>query len=102
MFQTIREYQTDESSVAEILATVEKSFVPYISNAPGFSEYTAMDAGNGTIVTTSLFTNRSDGEMFNALAKTWVNENLSSFLPMAPRVISGEVGSHATGKVLAS
>ena len=102
MYQTIREYQTDQKSVAEILATVEKSFVPFISNAPGFREYTCIDAGNGVITSTSLFASRADGEKFNSQAKTWVNEHLGSFLPTAPRVMSGEVRSHATGKVLAS
>jgi hypothetical protein len=102
MYQTIREYQTQPSSVSEILATVEKSFVPFISNAQGFREYTCIDAGNGVVVSTSLFANRSDGEKFNTLAMNWVNEHLGSHLPTAPRVISGEVRSHATGKVLAS
>ena len=102
MYQTIREYQTDPTSVAEILAKDEKSFVPFISHAQGFREYTAIDAGNGVIVSTSLFANRADGEMFNAEARTWVNEHLGALLPTAPRVSAGEVRVHATGKVLAS
>ena len=102
MYQTIREYKVDQGSVAEIMATVEKSFVPYISNAQGFREYTFIDAGNGAVVSTSIFANRADGEKFNALAKTWVNEHLGSLVPTPPRVLSGEVSSHATGKVLAS
>ena len=102
MYQTIREYQTDQSSVAEILAKDEKSFVPFISSAPGFREYTLIDSGNGVVTSTSLFANRSDGDTFNTLAMNWVNEHLGSLLPTAPRVISGEVRSHATGKILAS
>ena len=102
MYLTIREYQTNQSSVSEILATVEKSFVPFISNAPGFREYTCIDAGNRMVLSTSLFANRSDGETFNALARSWVNEHLSSLLNSAPRVVLGDVLVHATGKVLAS
>jgi hypothetical protein len=102
MYQTIREYQTDQNSISEILAKDEKSFVPFISNAQGFREYTCIDAGNGVVTSTSLFANRSDGEKFNALAMTWVKEHLGTLLPTAPRVTSGEVRSHATGKVLAS
>lgn len=102
MYQTIREYQTSPQNVGEILAKVEKSFVPFIREAPGFREYTCIDAGNRMVISTSLFANRSDGETFNALAKSWVNEHLSSLLNSAPRVMSGEVRSHATGKVLAS
>ena len=102
MYQTIREYQTDQSSIAEILAKDEKSFVPFISHAQGFREYTVIDSGNGVLTSTSLFANRSDGETFNTLAKTWVNENLSTLLPTPPRVMSGDVLVHATGTVLAS
>jgi hypothetical protein len=102
MYQTIREYQTNQHSLAEIIAEDEKSFVPFISNAPGFCEYTCIDAGNGVVTSTSLFSNRVDGEKFNVLAMNWVNEHLGSLLPTAPRVISGEVRTHATGKVLAS
>ena len=102
MYQTIREYQTSPKSVDEILQVVEKSFVPFISKAPGFREYTCIDAGNGVVTSTSLFANRSDGEKFNTLAMNWVYENLGTLLPTPPRVISGDVRAHATGKVLAS
>jgi hypothetical protein len=102
MYQTIREYQTNPQSVNEILATDEKSFVPFISNAPGFREYTCIDAGNGVVTSTSLFASREDGETFNTQALNWVHEHLGSLLPTTPRVVSGEVRVHATGKVLAS
>src|SRR5438132_14320775 len=102
MYQTIREYQTSPKSIDEILAMDEKGFVPFISKAQGFQEYTCIDAGNGVVTSTSLFANRTDGEKFNALAMNWVNEHLGSLLPKAPRVTSGEVRTHATGKVLAS
>ncbi len=102
MYQTIREYQTSPQSVVEILTKDENSFVPFISNAPGFRAYTCIDAGNGVVTSTSLFESRSDGDKFNTLAINWVNEHLGSLLPTAPRVTSGEVRSHAMGKVLAS
>jgi hypothetical protein len=102
VYQTIREYQTSPQSTNEILQKVEKSFVPFVTNAPGFRDYTCIDGGNGTLTSVSLFENRVDGEKFNELAKTWVHENLGSLMPTAPRVITGEVRTHATGKVLAS
>ena len=102
MYQTIREYQTSPQSVEEVMHKVEKSFVPFIGQAAGFRDYTCTDSGSGTITTVSLFENRSDGEKFNAVAKNWVTEHLGSLLPTAPRVIAGEVRTHATGKVLAS
>lgn len=66
MYQTIREYQTNQHSVAEILAQDEKGFVPLISNATGFREYTRIDSGNGVVTSTSVFANRADGESTKA------------------------------------
>ncbi|GAC1322804.1 MAG: hypothetical protein NVSMB22_09910 [Chloroflexota bacterium] len=102
MYQTIREYQINQQSVAEVLTKDEKSFVPLISNAPGFRDYYCIDSGNGTLTSTSLFENRADGENFNPIAMHWVQQQLGSLVPMAPRVISGEVRTHATAKVPAS
>jgi hypothetical protein len=102
MYQTIREYKTSPQSVGEILTKDEKSFIPFIKDAPGFREYTCIDAGNGTVTSTSTFSNQADGEKFNTLAVNWVHENLSSQLPTPPRVSSGEVRNHVTGHVLAS
>jgi hypothetical protein len=102
VYQTIREYKTNPQSVGEVLAKDEKSFVPFIKDAPGFREYSCIDAGNGTITSTSTFANQADGDKFNTLAVNWVHDNLSSLLPTAPRVSSGEVRTHVTGHVLAS
>jgi hypothetical protein len=100
MYQTIREYQTSPQSVDEILAKDEKSFVPLISHAPGFCEYSLVDSGNGMITSTSLFESRSDGENFNKVGMDWVEKNLGTLLPAKPKVISGEVRIHTTAVAL--
>jgi hypothetical protein len=102
MYLTIREYQTNPQSVAEILRQDEKSFVPFITHAKGFRDYYCIDGGNGTLTSVSLFENRSDGESFNTTATNWVHEHLGTLLPTSPKVLCGEVRTHATGKVLAS
>lgn len=102
MYLTIREYQTNPQSTDEILRQDEKSFVPLISHAAGFRDYYCIDGGNGTLTSVSLFENRADGEKFNAIAMNWVHEHLGSLLPTTPKVTSGEVRIHATGKVLVS
>src|SRR3954447_11082186 len=102
MYQTIREYQTTPQSIDGILAKDAQSFVPLIRNAPGFVDYSCVDGGNGTLISVSVFQNRTDGEKFNMQATSWVNEHLGTLLPTAPRVTTGEVRNHVTGKVLAS
>jgi len=68
----------------------------------GTSDYYCIDGGNGTLTSVSLFENRSDGESFNTMATNWVQEHLGTLLPTSPKVMGGEVHTHATGKVLAS
>ncbi|PZS06678.1 MAG: hypothetical protein DLM70_04545 [Chloroflexi bacterium] len=102
MYLTIREYQAEPTNVNEILKQDEKSFVPSISRAAGFRDYFCIDGGNGTLTSVSLFENRADGEKFNVSAMNWVQEHLGSLLPTTPKVTSGEVRTHATGKVLVS
>ncbi len=102
MYLTLREYQTNPQSVAEILRQDEKGFVPFITNAAGFRDYYCIDGGNGTLTSVSLFENRSDGETFNKVAMNWVQEHLGSLLPAEPKVTSGEVRIHATAAVLVS
>jgi hypothetical protein len=65
-------------------------------------DYYFIDSGNGTFASVSLFANRSDGEQFNTVAMNWVREHIGSLVPTAPKVVRGEVSTHATGKVLAS
>jgi hypothetical protein len=102
MYLTIREYRTDPVNVNEILREDEKSFVPFISHAEGFRDYFCIDGGNGVLTSLSLFENRADGEKFNTGAISWVREHLGSQLPTTPKVTSGEIRVHATGKVLVS
>jgi hypothetical protein len=59
----------------------------------------ASTSGNGQLTSTSLFANRSDGDQFNKLAIEWVQQNLKTLMPNSPKVISGEVRIHCTGKV---
>ena len=102
MYLTIRQYQTDRELVEDILAKDQKDFVPLISSAAGFRDYYCIDNGNGMLTSVSVFENRSDGDKFNTLALEWVRNNLASDLPTSPKVTSGDVRTHATGKVLAS
>lgn len=102
MYLTIREYQTDPTSVEEILRQDKKSFVPFIAKAEGFLNYDCIDSGNGTVTSVSLFENRTSGEQFNTMAQDWVRQNLGSLLPEKPTVIAGEVRSHAGRDVLVS
>jgi hypothetical protein len=102
MYLTIRQYQTDQQSIHEILRQDRLSFVPAITKATGFREYTCIDSGHGTITSISVFVDRAAAERFDIVAKEWVKQNMGSLLPSSPLVISGVIENHTAGKVLVS
>lgn len=102
MYLTIRQYQTDQQSIHEILRQDRLSFVPAITKASGFREYTCIDSGHGTITSVSVFDDRASSERFDSVVKDWVKQHMGSLLPTSPTVISGVIENHTTAKVLAA
>ncbi len=94
MHLTIRLYQLERGWVDTLLRRVREEFVPMIRDAPGFLAYYALDAGNGTVASVSIFENQAGAEESNRRAADWVNQNLASMLPNPPEIIAGEVGAH--------
>jgi hypothetical protein len=101
MYLTIRQYQTEQRFIHEILRQDRLSFVPVITKASGFREYTCIDSGHGTITSTSVFEDRAAAERFDGVVKEWVKQNLGSLLPSSPYVISGVIENHTHGTPLA-
>ncbi|MFI1286805.1 hypothetical protein ACH4U5_39710 [Streptomyces sp. NPDC020858] len=58
---------------------------------PGFVAYYWVDAGDGVMVSTSVFQDRAGAEESVSRAKDFVRENLASLLPNPPQVMAGEV-----------
>ncbi|MDQ4144098.1 MAG: hypothetical protein M3198_10225 [Actinomycetota bacterium] len=96
MYATVRRYEgvTDPGEAGR---RVEEGFVPIISAVPGFLAYYWVDAGNGVMVSTSVFESREGAEESNRKAADWVKENLASLLPNPPEITAGEVVAHQAG-----
>jgi hypothetical protein len=90
-FGVLRVYKVNPSSLAEIVRRAEEGFVPLITKAPGFVRYSIIDAGSGTVATTSAFETREQAEGSVRLAADWIKQNLSSLLPNPPEVTTGEI-----------
>lgn len=97
MYLTIRRYHTDPRNVGEIQRNVQESFVPTLRRIPGFVSYELIDAGAGTIVSVSTFTERAAAEASNRAAADWVRKNLAGFFDGPPDVIAGEAVYRADG-----
>ena len=93
MYATVRRYDgvTDPREAGR---RVDEGFVPIISTVSGFLAYYWVDAGDGVMVSTSVFESRDGAEESNSKAADWVKENLASLLPNPPQVTAGEVVAH--------
>jgi hypothetical protein len=90
MFAAIRRYHTDPDSLDEVVRQVNESFVPLISDMPGFVVYIAINAGQGEYGTVSVFEDQDSAEESNRVAEEWVQQNLGELLP-SPDFAAGEV-----------
>jgi hypothetical protein len=90
MYATVRRYE-GVTDPAEAGRRVSEGFVPLISEIGGFVAYYWVDAGNGVMVSTSVFEDRAGAEASNERAAGWVRDNLAALLPNAPQITAGEV-----------
>jgi hypothetical protein len=90
MYVAVRRYEgaTDPQRVAQL---VDEVFVPLISELPGFVAYYAVDAGDGVVVSTSVFEHKDAEEQSTFLAGEFVAEHLATLLPNPPQITAGEV-----------
>jgi hypothetical protein len=92
MYVAVRRYEgvSDSRKVARL---VEEDFVP-ISEMPGFVAYYCVDAGDGVMVSTSVFEHKDAEEQSSFRAGEFVAEDLGHLAPNPPQVTAGEVVSY--------
>ena len=90
VYATVRRYEgvTDPTEAGRRVA---EGFVPLIRDVPGFVAYYWVDAGNGVMISTSVFQDQAGAEDSNTRAADWVAQNLAELLPNAPEITEGEV-----------
>jgi hypothetical protein len=70
---------------------VNEGFVPIISQIPGFVALYLVDAGDGVMISTSVFQDQAGAEESNRKAADYVRQNLTQLLPKPPKITAGEV-----------
>ena len=90
MYAVVRRYEgvRDSKKVGQV---AEEGFVPLISEMPGFVAYYLVDAGDGVIVSTSVFEHKDAEEQSTFRAGELVQEHLAPLVPNPPQVTAGEV-----------
>lgn len=96
MHASIRRYKVDSKSVGEVFRQANAGFVPTISKVPGFVGYYGLDAGNGVLVTISLFNDQTGAKESERAAAEWVGKNVSHLLQTPPEITTGEVRMQKT------
>ena len=93
MYVAVRRYEgvTDSQKVAQV---AKEGFVPIISEMPGFVAYYWVDAGDGVMVSTSVFEHKAAEEESNWKAGEFVAQHLAPLLPNPPQITTGEVVAH--------
>jgi hypothetical protein len=93
MYATVRRYEgvTDPSEVARI---VNEGFLPIIREISGFVDYYFVDAGDGVMISTSIFEDSSGEEESNWRAGQFVGQHLTPLMPNPPHITGGEVVAH--------
>ena len=91
MYVAVRRYEgvSDPQKVAQL---GQEDFVPIISEMPGFIAYYWVDAGDGVIVTTSIFEHKDAEEQSTFRAGEFIQAHLLPLLPNPPQITAGEVG----------
>ena len=93
MYVAVRRYDSvsDSQKVAQL---VREKYVPIISEMPGFVAYYCVDAGDGVMVSTSVFEHKDAEEESTFRAGEFVAEDLGQLAPNPPQVTAGEVVSY--------
>ncbi|MEU8527719.1 MULTISPECIES: hypothetical protein [Streptomyces] len=76
---------------AEAGRRVAEGFVPLLRGVPGFVAYYWVDAGDGVMVSTSVYEDQSGAEESVARAADFVRDNLATLLPNRPQITAGPV-----------
>lgn len=93
MYASIRRYRTPEPE--EIRRNVEVGFLPILRTQPGFVSYTLVHAGNGVMVSISVFETREGADESNRMAGEWVARTVAPLVQGRPDITQGEVVAHA-------
>lgn len=90
MYAVVRRYE-GVTDPAETGRRVSDGFVPLLRQVPGLVAYYWVDAGGGTMVSTSVFEDQAGAEESVRRAAEFVRGGLASLLPNPPQITAGPV-----------
>jgi hypothetical protein len=102
MHATIRRYESvDQSRKSELIKMIDEGLLPKLSEIPGFSGYSLIDAGDGVVTSVGFFDTAAQADESTRIAAGWLREQkLETALPNAPKLTSGDVVVHKTRELV--
>jgi hypothetical protein len=91
MYASVRHYKMGAGSIDSLMHHVDEEFGPALTQEPGFVCYFALDTGDETVETVSIFHDKASADRSNELAAEYVRDNLSEFELTRTGVTAGEV-----------
>ncbi|MFD4508796.1 hypothetical protein [Streptomyces sp. NPDC058457] len=90
MYAVVRRYE-GVTDPAEAGRRVDEGFVPLLRQVPGFVAYYWIDAGDGVMVSTSIYEDQAGADESVKRAADFVRGSLAALLPNPPQVTAGQV-----------
>lgn len=88
-YTVIRKYALS-GSVDEVLQELNSGFLPLISQADGFVEYSVVRSRDNTLTTITVFASKAQHDSAAQNEEGWVQQNLASLLPTPAETTSGD------------
>jgi hypothetical protein len=96
MYGVIRRYRVRLGTVGQAARYADKQFVPMLRDIPGFVSCHLLDAGNDILTFMALFETEEEAVTAVRASRDWFRDEWSSFRPLPPEVIMGEVLARTT------
>lgn len=96
MHGMIRRYRVRLGTVAQAARYAEKEFLPLVRQISGFVSCHLLDAGNDVLTCMATFETADGVTEAVRVSREWFRDEWSSFRPIPPEVVTGEILAHAT------
>lgn len=101
MHLNVRTYRVGTGSIDELMHRVDRDFAEAMAQEPGFIAYQAIQTGERTVASVTVFSDAQQAEASNDLAAQWVAEDLPDFEIESMGRFGGEVMvSRAVAEIL--
>lgn len=99
MHVVIRQYQVEPNAVEIVTQHVQEGFAPFVRDIlPGFVEYYWIDAGDGDLISLSIFEDPVVASASTQVAEGYIQRHLADLVRDPPEVIEGEVILRVVGR----